>query len=258
MSVAVLTIDEDGPDTASRAAMARDGFVVVRGFFDAAETTRMLRWTDEITAAPQAPGRHMVYHETSLVDPSQRVVQRIENFCPFHDGFDTLVRHGHLSLWADALMGGPTVLFKEKINFKMSGADGFKAHQDQAAGWTRYASLFLTALVTLDRSTIANGCLEVVARRHREGLLGPEWATLDEATLALEPIETEPGDVVFFDSFVPHASKPNFSALPRRNLYLTYNRASEGDHRARYFAEKRRDFPPDIEREAGATYTFRI
>jgi hypothetical protein len=64
--------------------------------------------------------------------------------------------------------------------------------------------------------------------------------------------------VVFFDSYVPHGSLANLSGLKRRVLYVTYNRLSEGDHRARYFAEKRAAFPPDIEREPGKNYVFRV
>ena len=41
-------------------------------------------------------------------------------------------------------------------------------------------------------------------------------------------------------------------------LYVTYNRLTEGDHRERYFAEKRQNFPPDIEREPGKNYVFRV
>ncbi len=239
-------------------AFARDGFVVKRGLFDANEVAAILRWTDELATAPEIPGRHAVYYERSLADPAQRVMQRIEDFCRFHDDFDRLARFGTLSAWTDALMGEPSVLFKEKINFKLPGADGFKAHQDQAAGWTRYAPIFLTALVSIDPATLANGCLELAAGRHREGLLGEEWAPLDEAGLELRAVETEPGDVIFFDSFVPHASKPNRTAEPRRILYFTYNRASEGDYRQRYFAEKRAAFPPDVERDGTKDYVFRV
>jgi hypothetical protein len=57
---------------------------------------------------------------------------------------------------------------------------------------------------------------------------------------------------------VPHASGPNRTDTPRRILYVTYALAAYGDHRARYFADKRRDFPPDIEREPSRTYTFRV
>jgi len=241
------------------AVMARDGYLVVPGFFGADETADLLRWTEELEAAPEQPGRHWVYHEGSLTEPGRRVIQRIENFCPFHPGFDLVIRDGALSArWVARLMGGRVALFKEKINFKMPGAPGFKAHQDQQAGWTRYAPLFITALVTIDPATLENGCLEMVPGRHRDGLIGEEWNPLDEAGLGLQPVPTEPGDVVFFDSFAPHASKPNFTAKPRRILYLTYNLLSDGDHRARYYADKHAAFPPDVERDGSTDYVFRV
>jgi len=63
---------------------------------------------------------------------------------------------------------------------------------------------------------------------------------------------------MFFDSYAPHRSGPNLTDAPRRVLYVTYNRASAGDHRAKYFADKRKSFPPDIERAPGETYVFRV
>ena len=240
------------------AAMARDGYLVVRDFFDDATVAALLGWTEELQAAPERPGAHWVYHEDSLTQPGRRVIQRIENFCPFHPAFDEVVRHAALARWTAALMHGPVVLFKEKINFKMPGGPGFKAHQDQQAGWTTYAPLFVTALVTIDRATLENGCLEMAPGLHRRGLIGEEWKPLDEDSLGLRPVPTEPGDVIFFDSFAPHASKPNFTDRPRRILYLTYNRASDGDHRHRYYADKHAAFPPDIERDGTTRYVFRV
>ena len=252
------TMEHHTPTVAHKAAMDRDGFVLVRNLFNDAAVQNLLRWTDELEHAPEQPGRHWVYHEDSLLNPGARVIQRIENFCPYHAGFDGLVRGSLLSDWTACLMGGPVVLFKDKINFKMPGGPGFKAHQDQQAGWTRYAPVFVTALVTIDPATIENGCLEMVPGRHREGLIGQEWDPLDETGLDLVPVPTQPGDVIFFDSFAPHASKPNLTARKRRILYLTYNLASTGDHRAQYYAEKHASFPPDIERETGKEYKFRV
>jgi 2-aminoethylphosphonate dioxygenase len=249
---------ERNPTEAECARMDRDGYLVVRDFFGADEVADLLRWTTELETAPEVAGRHWVYHEDSLTEPGRRVIQRIENFCPFHEGFDQLIRDGALTRWIGALMGGPVALFKDKINFKMPGGPGFKAHQDQQAGWSVYAPLFVTAMVTLDPATLENGCLEMAARRHREGLIGEEWKPLDENELVLEAVPTAPGDVIFFDSFAPHASKANFTDAPRRILYLTYNLASQGDHRARYYADKHASFPPDIERDAGKTYVFRV
>jgi 2-aminoethylphosphonate dioxygenase len=39
---------------------------------------------------------------------------------------------------------------------------------------------------------------------------------------------------------------------------VTYNRASDGDHRASYYTDKRASFPPDIERAPGVAYRFRV
>jgi hypothetical protein len=80
----------------------------------------------------------------------------------------------------------------------------------------------------------------------------------DMERLHARPVPTQPGDVVFFDSYTPHASGPNLTAEPRRVLYITYNRLSAGDLRARYYADKRKNFPPDIERDPTKTYTFRV
>jgi ectoine hydroxylase-related dioxygenase (phytanoyl-CoA dioxygenase family) len=203
----------------------------------------------------------MVYRESSLIEAGTRVIQRIENFCPYHGEFDKLVRAGRLFSAVEQLFGAPACLFKEKINFKMPGGAGFEPHQDQQAGWSRYASLFVTALVTIDRATIENGCLEMADAPRFSGLIGEEWRPLSAGEMEsfkLVSVPTEPGDVLFFDSFAPHASKPNLTNAPRRILYLTYNLASEGDHRARYFADKRESFPPDIERQPGVEYKFRV
>ena len=240
------------------ARMRRDGYLVVRNFVSPHQLAELLQWTAQLEGAPEVSGRHWVYREDSMTTPARRVIQRIENFCPYHESFDRFVRKGPLASWTAALMGGPVVLFKDKINFKMPGGAGFKAHQDQQAGWTVYAPLFVTAMVTLDAATLENGCLEVSAGRHREGLIGEQWKPLEEQGLNLQAIPTGPGDVIFFDSFVPHASKPNLTDSPRRILYITYNLASEGDHRERYFADKHASFPPDIDRDREKTYVFRV
>ena len=243
------------------AAYGEQGWLLARGFVAPAEVEALARWTDELAARPEEPGKHMVYREPSLTDAGLRVIQRIENFCPYHAGFDAFVRGGRVCEAVDQLLGAPACLFKEKINFKMPGGAGFEPHQDQQAGWSRYASMFITALVTIDRAAIANGCLEMGDGARVTGLIGEEWRPLTMAEMTgigLVPVPTEPGDALFFDSYAPHASKPNMTDHSRRIVYLTYNATAEGDHRARYFAEKRASFPPDVERRPGIEYKFRV
>ena len=255
-------MDTTGPLTGeSIEAFRRDGFVFAPGFFGAAEMGTITGWIDEVAAWPEAPGRHMVYHEDSLAAPGERIVQRIEDVTPFHAGLEDLFTRGPMIGAAAQLLDEPAVLFKDKINFKLPGGDGFKAHQDVQAGWNAYASYHVSVLVSIDAATEANGCLEMAAGWHDRGLVGAEWAPLGEEEIAgmgFVTYSTVPGDVMFFDSFAPHRSAPNLTDRPRRALYVTYNRASEGDHRARYVADKRKNFPPDFEREPGKTYVFRV
>ncbi len=238
--------------------MARDGYLVLRDFFTGEQVAELLRWTAELQTAPVVSGRHWVYYEDSVTEPGRRLVQRIENFCPYHERFERFICDGALARWIGELMDGPVVLFKDKINFKMPGGGAFKPHQDQQAGWGRYAPLFVTAMVALDPATLRNGCIEMGPRRAGQGLIGEEWQPLSERALGLRPIPTAPGDVIFFDSFVPHASKPNLTDTPRRILYLTYNLASHGDQRARYYADKHESFPPDVDRDEARVYVFRV
>jgi len=246
------------PTPSDRGQLQRDGYLLVRGLVNAAGVERLLRWTTELQSEPEVTGRHWIYREDSLTKPPRKIVQRIENFCPFHEGFDGFEREGALVEWTSALMGGQVALFKDKINFKMPGGAGFELHQDQQAGWSTYAPRFMTAMISLDAASIESGCLEIAAGRHREGLIGEQWKPLDETGIDLEVVPTAPGDAIFFDSYVPHASKANFSDSPRRILYLTYNLADDGDHRARYYADKYASFPPDIDRNPSQTYIFRV
>ena len=245
---------------AQAAQYARQGWTAAYGFFSPAEAAEIAAWTAELTSRPERPGAQMLYREASLKDPAARVVQRIENFVPFHAAFDALV-HGRLLRAAEALLGGPAVLFKDKINFKESGGAGFEPHQDQQAGWSVFAPMFVTAMVAIDDANLANGCLEMADAPRLGGLIGEDWTPLTPAQMAaftLVPVPTAPGDVLFFDSYAPHGSAPNLTDRGRRILYLTYNLASDGDHRARYYADKRASFPPDIEREPGREYKFRV
>jgi hypothetical protein len=239
----------------------RGGVLHLREAIPSETASNLARWADELLEAPEVPGRHMVYYEDSVDDPSHRIVQRIENFVPFHDGFAEFCRGSMTLAIVAQLFGEPAVLFKDKINLKLPGGGGFKPHQDHQAGWWRYADLFISVLVPIDEATLENGCLEVVRGHHKRGMIGKEWAPMDDEEMAgmiFEPLPGKPGDLIIFDSFVPHGSQANRTSTARRALYLTYNRVSDGDWRAKYFEDKRSNFPPDIERDPDVEYTFRV
>lgn len=251
-----------GPLTQEQIARFQaDGFVIVPDLFGAAEMEQIAAWTDEVHDWPETPGRHMMYFEESRAHPAKRILNRIENVLPYHDGFRALAVGTKMQGACGQLFGEPAVLFKDKINFKLPGGGGFEAHQDVQAGWSRYADLHITALITIDKTTLTNGCLEMAKGFHDRGLIGTEWAPLTENDLRnaeFIAVESEPGDAVFFDSFAPHRSGPNNTDAPRRVLYFTYNKASQGDSLEQYYADKRASYPPDIEREDGKEYRYRV
>jgi hypothetical protein len=236
----------------------KDGFVLARGGLSAADMTRITHWTEELAALPEVSGRHWVFHEKSRLDPSRDLISRIEYISPFHSGFAELSEA--LKRPVSQLLGDAAVLFKEKVNFKMPGGDGFKPHQDSQAGWRDYADFFITVMVCIDEATIENGCLQLVAGHQNRGLYR-EWEPLSEDDMAgmkFVHYPTKPGDLVFFDCYAPHASEPNLTNAARRMYFATYNRLSEGDHLARYYADKHKSYPPDIDRVAGKEYVFRV
>jgi len=237
------------------------GFVVVRGLVSDGRLSELIGWVDELEAFPEEPGKTMAYYEDSVSEPERRVLSRIEYFDGFHTGLNRLMHGPDMLGRAGDLFGEPAVLYKEKVNFKMPGGQGFEPHQDMQAGWLDYGSLQLTAMVSIDPATEANGCLEIAAGHNKRGLIGELWKPLSEEQLAgvdFQKVPTEPGDAIFFDSFAPHRSAANLSNERRRILYITYGRASEGDHREAYFAEKRKNFPPDIERDPNKTYAYKV
>ena len=60
--------------------------------------------------------------------------------------------------------------------------------------------------------------------RHSDKMKGLSVHPEVEATLPWRPLEAKAGDIVFFDSYIPHRSHPNTSDRSRRAMYITYNR----------------------------------
>jgi ectoine hydroxylase-related dioxygenase (phytanoyl-CoA dioxygenase family) len=239
----------------------RDGFLLLRNAFEQKDMEKIISWVNEVQEYPEVPGKHMMYFEKSLLDKDKRLLQRMENVYEHHKEFKELFDSDRVKGAVSDLFGEPAILFKDKINFKLPGGGGFDWHQDQQAGWWVYAKIFITALICIDQVTPDNGPLEISAGHHKQGLIGKEWEPLNDTNMKemkFEPIILNPGDMVFFDSFAPHGSGPNMTDQPRRVLYITYNKQSEGDHRKQYYADKRESFPPDCERDPNKEYKFRV
>ncbi|HEY7153208.1 MAG TPA: phytanoyl-CoA dioxygenase family protein [Gemmataceae bacterium] len=142
-----------------------------------------------------------------------------------------------------ALYGEEACLFKDKLIFKPPGLKGYGLHQDWIA-WPGFPRSFLTVLVPLDRADADNGCTEVFPGYHKNGTLSPEDGDYHELSPDLIDesrgvnLELDPGDVAIFGGFTPHRSAPNRSDRWRRQLYLSYNKLSDGgQQREKHYEE---------------------
>jgi ectoine hydroxylase-related dioxygenase (phytanoyl-CoA dioxygenase family) len=169
----------------------------------------------------------------------------IERMDPVHDispVFADLVQDQRiLSPLRDIYLDEP-LLFKDKLIFKLPGANGYTMHQD-AAWWQGFPiEGLVSVMVAIDGATTENGGLELFPGYHDRlrstpGVLrnmnAEEIAEIDAGTG--EIVETNPGDVILFHSFTPHQSGPNLSQISRKQLFLTYTPSKNGQlYKAHY------------------------
>jgi hypothetical protein len=218
---------------------AAHGWVVVDAL-EPATVAALPRWVDELAALPDGAGGVLQHREGTASGPQ---LCRSEHFVDMHDGLRRLLCEGALPEVAGALLGSPAVLYKEKVNHKLPGGAGYRAHQDAPA--YPMIDAHVSAMIAVDDADASNGGLEVVSGCFDtvlpvddRGCISPDVA----AQLTWEPVALRAGQTLWFHSRTPHRSGPNRSARPRRALYPTYNAAREGDRRAEYYAAKRAAF----------------
>lgn len=212
----------------------REGYLVLRAFFppalltEAVAEAETLRRRHDLIAVENLRCRWQPNLHTGICE--------FETFDPVLDLSPVCARIAEdagLRAVLALLYDEEPCLFKDKLIFKPPGVKGYGLHQDWIA-WPGFPRSFLTVLVPFDRADADNGCTEVFPGYHRNGSLSPEDGQYHE--LSLDRIdaargvhlEMEPGDLAVFDGFTPHRSAPNRSNRWRRQLYLSYNKRSDG------------------------------
>lgn len=222
------------------------GYLVIKGL-GITDPQRLFEMTDNLSGAAESSDRpkHLLVHHEEVTSPASNESKiqlcRVENFVKYEkDWFEI---EGLVRSICGELFGEAAVLFKDKLNFKLPGGGGFFAHQDVTAYKSNeFASTHISVLVAIDaaRSTVV-GPLEMAGGRHQEGILQHTKGVINplvEESMEFRPLFVESGDLVFFDSYVPHRSGSNLSAKSRRLAYLTYNKSSEGNFNEKYYAAK--------------------
>jgi len=243
-------------DATQREFWERNGYLWLRGFLGSTGAADLARWTEEVGEWPDTPGRWMRYYERG--PGGGKVLARVENYLPFHEDLERLLCHGRIGEVLADLLGEPAIVFKDKINMKAAGGAGFAPHQDAPAYVDFGVPFHVTVMAPVDAFTRDNGCLEMAREATQTAFLpqNPDGTLRADQVgrFTWDPVLAVPGDLIVFDSFVPHFSGPNRSGGPRRAHYVTYNRRSAGDRRAAYYERKRALFPQECERQPGIDY----
>ena len=105
-------------------------------------------------------------------------------------------------------------------------------HQDAGVCWPDTDAYFmLTVWIPIVDATLENGCLQVMPRSHKQGLLKHDWTpngleVLPEnqpAALQPKPLPIRAGGVILFHNYTLHSARPNESTSIRWSFDLRYH-----------------------------------
>lgn len=213
-----------------RAAYDRDGYVMVRGLFSGEETA-LLR-----DAMEQDPAIRSHFYDRGDAAGGRTKIALWNH--PGDSVYGLAARCERMVETMEDLIGDEVYHYHSKLTAKDPYEGGaWEWHQDYGY-WYNNGCLFpdmASAMIALDHSTRANGCLQVLRGSHRlgridHGLLegqqvGADLNRVEEAKKRLELVYAEmtPGDVLFFHCNTLHRSDQNRSPDRRWTLLCCYN-----------------------------------
>lgn len=236
-----------------------NGYVLLKNFFDNDEIKLWETGASYLKEIPEIIGGPMKYFERSQIN-DEVILNRVEKFCDYLPLLDELVRGEKIGRLLKELTARNYRLFKEKINYKLSGGGGFRPHQDGAAFRKFVDDELITIMIPTHFSDEKNGCFRVSSQKYIKELLSHTNGSIElneydiKNSMNWHDIKMEPGDLLCFSSYLVHQSNDNLSQLDRSCYFITYSPNDFGDLRDAYFTFKREKFPPRIERSSDQNY----
>lgn len=223
------------------AAYESDGYLLVRGLFEASQTEALKEFFGELAQrrAELPPAKFILEEDVPPDAPALSHIRKINELHQHDEMLPFYGAEGPVAPLAAQLAGSNELLYSSSA-FTKSAGHGSETpwHQDQAL-WSIWLRNAVSCWVALDKCTLENGCLQFVRGSHHDGF-EPHVST--EATAhphiprervpqeRLQWMEMEPGDGVFFTSLMWHASDPNRSTARRIGMTAVYNSPSDQAH----------------------------
>lgn len=239
----------------------KDGFVIVRGLFDAEEMT-ILRET--------AKNDQALAKQTRGLADGEGGVQKLSSWNTAGDDVYGLVARSHRVVDAmEQLLRSEVYHYHSKMSIKEPFTGGAWAWHQDYGYWYNNGCLFpdmASCFIAVDPNTRENGCMQVLKGSQRMGRIehgkfgdqtGADPERTSEAMKVMDLVyaEMEPGDALLFHCNTLHRSDQNKSANPRWSLICCYNAATNNpykeSHHPRY--EPLKKVPDAALKELGAT-----
>ena len=223
------------------------GKKVIKNFFTKTEVCEIQKEVDAILSEEDR-----VDYIWKFADINTGRIKRIEYFINHNAFFQKLSISKKIIDEVRNIINEEPVIFKDKINIKYKNMCNFAPHQDICAGWDRYCDHQVTIAIPLCDTGSDNGGICFGNKTNVK--ITPTFNDLPDDFPLGDPVETSVGDVIFFDSYVPHASYDNKTNNARTILFFTYNKKSDGNHYESYHEDKFKSVPPDISKVPGKQY----
>ena len=216
----------------------KNGYVIINNFLTNKMKKDLLFYINVIETQNKNSNKFKqnYLNQYELSTDNKKVLCRTEYIIDNHEGMKNILTCGIIPGITGTVNGSKVNLYKEKINYKYNNTGFYKPHQDITA----YPNSFnhITCLINLCDTNIKNGCIEFSPTSEKKILNHNNGVISNPDDLNWIKCPTTFGDIVLFNSYIPHRSGINKLKLPRRALYITYNDSVEGELREDYYKHK--------------------
>ena len=220
------------------------GYGLIEGMFSSDEIDGLVQESEKLWQQHCRAGFRNLRFGIRRDRSGKTVIDRIDPVADISETFAAVNRDERLISIAEAGLGEPVTVMKEKLIYKWPGTRGFGPHRDQEYTTPKSGvpgKEVLTISISLDRAIRTAGPTEFFPSLRNRATSAPadEPRDVDERELQGIPScmpETDPGDVILFDGQIPHRSDWNRSNQCRRVYMISYVPARYPDARQNYYA----------------------
>lgn len=235
----------------------KNGFLLIKNFF---KKNHLISIKKKIETKKNS---EKVYHYFEKINKKKRI-RRIERVTEVFDSVKKLLSDKKLKHQLNFIFSKNTRLFKDKLNFKYPGGEGYKPHIDghflwndrkniKKFGWKEYSNKFISVVIPLENVDKKNGCIYLAKKECTNKLGRNFFEILDKVEpftpnikkkylkyFKFFPVQMRTGDILFFDWKCAHYSKKNLSKKSRMIFYATYceSRKKTINIRKKYYSDK--------------------